>query len=395
MGFIAVWMQWIQMVFGMTSILMIIGAIFAYAIDPALAENKMYILAVILIVYWGCTFINMKGVKTLGWVSTLCVSLGVFLPFFVLVACAIAYVAGGNPIVTDLSFTTENLIPNLSDGGIWALFIGFVFVVMGMEVSAANVTSLKNAKRNYPIAVLLVALFVFVISVVGSFCIFIGIPSEHISMTAGLIQAFQTYFAMWGLDWLTPVMAICMSIGLAGQINSWVLGPVRGIQATAKAGALPKILQKENAEGVPVNLIYLQATLVSIVGVFITVMPNVDDFYFMLLGLTSLVYIVAYLLMFSAAIYLRYKRPDVKRSFTVAGGKLGMWICSGLGIITCLVAGYFGFQPPSTYLGTPSEYFNFMFIGLSVMTIVPVIVYAWGKKTSQAEVTMNKQSIAS
>ncbi|MGF1735296.1 amino acid permease [Photobacterium satsumensis] len=392
MGFVAVWMQWIQMVFGMTSILMIIGAIFAYAIDPALAENKMYILAVILIIYWGCTFVNMRGVKTLGWVSTLCVILGVFLPFFVLVACAIGYLVTGNPIVTDLSLTSANLIPNFSDNGNWALFIGFVFVVMGMEVSASNVSSVKNAERNYPIAVFLVALFVFLVSVIGSFAIFIGIPAEHISMTAGLIQAFQTYFDMWGLGWLTPVMAVCMAIGLAGQVNSWVLGPVRGIQATANAGALPKILQKTNKEGVPVRLVYLQAILISIVGILITVMPNVDDFYFMLLGLTSLVYIVAYLLMFAAAIYLRYKRPDVLRSFKVPGGKLGMWVCSGLGIATCLLAGYYGFLPPSTYAGTASEYFNFQFIGLVVMAIIPLLVYAWGKKSSNAKQKLAMQN---
>lgn len=385
MGFIAVWMQWIQMVFGMTSILMIVGAIFAYAFDPALAQNKMYILAVILVVYWACTLGNMRGVKTLGWVSTLCVILGVFLPFFVLVACAVAYIVGGHPIVTDLSFSTANLIPDFSDRGTWALFIGFVFVVMGMEVSASNVSHVKNAERNYPIAVFLVALFVVIVSVAGSFAIFIGIPTKHISMTAGLIQAFQTYFDMWGLGWLTPIMAVCMAIGLAGQVNSWVLGPVRGLQATANAGALPKVLQKTNKEGVPVNLIYLQAILISIVGVCICVMPNVDSFYFMLLGLTSLVYIVAYLLMFSAAIYLRYKRPDIKRSFTVPGGNIGMWICSGLGIATCLLAGYFGFEAPSSYVGTANSYFNFQFFGLLVMVIIPIIVYAWGKRSNKAE----------
>lgn len=382
MGFMAVWMQWIQMVFGMTSILMIVGATFAYAIAPDLANNKMYILAVILVVYWACTLINMKGVKTLGWVSTLCVILGVMLPFFILIACVIGYLVSGHPIVTPISFTAKSLFPNFSDSGTWALFIGFVFVTMGMECSASNVSSVKNAERNYPIAVFLVALFVVLVSVIGSFAIFIGIPTSHISMTAGLIQAFQTYFDMFGLGWLTPIMAVCMAIGLAGQVNSWVLGPVRGLQAAGNGGALPKVLRKTNKEGVPTTLIYLQATLISIVGILITVMPNVDDFYFMLLGLTSLVYIVAYLLMFTAAIYLKYKRADVKRSFTVPGGKLGMWVVSCFGIATCLLAGYYGFLPPSSFEGSARDYFEFQFIGLLVMIAIPLAVYAWGKHAS-------------
>lgn len=383
LGFVAVWMQWIQMVFGMTSILMIAGAIFAYAFNPDLAANKYYILAVILVTYWLCTFLNMKGVKTLGWVSTLCVISGVFLPFFLLVGCAAAYLIGGGEVVTDMSVSWASMVPNMSDQGTWALFIGFVFVVMGMEVSASNVSSVKNAEKNYPLAILLVTAFVVIVSIVGSISIFVGIPVDKISMTAGLIQAFETYFNMFGIGWLTPIMAICMALGLVGQVNSWVLGPVRGLQAAGRTGTLPQVLRKENEHGVPTNLIYLQAILISIVGITITVMPNVDDFYFMILGLTSLVYIVAYLLLFAAAITLRYTKKDVKRSFNVPGGTLGMWILCGLGIMTCLVAGYFGFQAPGNYEGTAAEYFNFQMTGLVIMILIPFGVYAWGKANTK------------
>ncbi len=392
-GFVAVWMQWIQMIFGMTSILMIIGATFAYVISPALATNKLFILACILVVYWACTLSNLKGLKTLGWVSTLCVILGVFLPFFVLVGCAIAYVAGGHPIMTNMSMSWGNMIPNLSDKGTWALFIGFVFVVMGMEVSAANVTSVKNSSRNYPIAVILVAIFVVLVSVIGSIAIFVGIPSKDISMTAGLTQAFQIYFQRWGFGWVNRIMALCITIGLAGQVNSWVLGPIRGIQVTGRQGILPKFFQRSNEHGVPVRLVMLQAILISIVGILVTVMPNVNSFYFMLLGLTSLVYIVAYLLMFSAAIYLRHKRPDAPRVFKVPGGTLGMWIVSGFGILTCLVAGYFGFMPPSSYAGSAHSYFQFQFIGLIVMIIIPLLVFAWGKRSNAKADKQQKQTV--
>ena len=165
-------------------------------------------------------------------------------------------------------------------------------------------------------------------------------------------------------------------------MNSWVLGPIRGIQVTGKAGALPKFFQGSNKAGVPVRLVLLQAILISIVGILVTVMPNVNSFYFMLLGLTSLVYIVAYLLMFSAAIYLRYKFPNAERTFKVPGGKIGMWICSGFGIATCLIAGYFGFMAPSSYAGTAKGYFDFQFIGLIVMIIIPILVFAWGKHSN-------------
>ena len=119
------------------------------------------------------------------------------------------------------------------------------------------------------------------------------------------------------------------------------------------------------------TLVLIQAVAITIVGVLITVMPNVDNFYFMLMGLTGLVYLVAYLFMFSAAIYLRYKRPDVERSFRVPGGKLGMWICSGLGLAISLLAGYLGFIPPGSFHGSAHEYLQFQLIGLAVMVVIP------------------------
>lgn len=63
-------------------------------------------------------------------------------------------------------------------------------------------------------------------------------------MTAGLMQAFELYFNQWGMGWLAPVMGLCIGLGLVGQVNSWVLGPVRGLQATADSGALPEFLQR-------------------------------------------------------------------------------------------------------------------------------------------------------
>ncbi|GGY11560.1 transporter [Paludibacterium paludis] len=380
LGFVAVWLQWIQMVFGMTSIIMIIAATIAYVIDPALASNKMYMLGMILAIWWGCTLVNMRGLKTLGWVSTVCVCLGVFLPGILLIMCGVTYVLSGNPIMTDVSFTWNNLVPSLSDKGTLGLFIGFIFVVMGMEVSASNVSSIRDARRNYPIAIILVSCIMVALSVIGSAAIFVAIPKENISMTAGLMQAFELYFSKWGFGWLAPVMGLAIALGLIGQVNSWVLGPVRGLQATADSGALPEFLQKTNKHGVPVTLVMIQAVAISLVGILITVMPNVDNFYFMLMGLTGLIYLVAYLFMFSAAIYLRYKRPDVERSFKVPGGNAGMWICSGLGLLISLTAGYLGFFPPGSFKGTAATYQTFQCIGLGVMLVIPFLVYSYGQK---------------
>ena len=386
LGFVAVWLQWVQMIFGMTSIMMVIATSLAYVFDPALATNKHFVLAVILVVYWVCTLLNMNGMKTLGWLSTLSVIIGVYIPFIVLLIGAGIYLFAGHPLKTDFSFTTQNLFPQHVDMSTLAIFIGFVFVTMGMEASASNVTSLQNPKRNYPIAIIWVALIMVILSVFGSFAIMVGIAPKDISMTSGLMQVFDYYFGMLHIGWMTKLMALCLSIGMIGQINSWVLGPVRGLQVTAEHKLLPPVMRKHNAHGVPTTLVLLQATLISIVGLLITTMNNVDNFYMILMSLVGQTYLAAYLLMFAAAIWLRYKDPAAQRPFMIHGGKTaGMWIISGLGILTSLVAGYLGFFAPSGYHGSSSGYSWFVLGGLVIMVVIPFIVYAWGQHAKRQE----------
>ena len=42
-----------------------------------------------------------------------------------------------------------------------------------------------------------------------------------------------------------------------------------------------------------------------------------------------------YILVFAAAIRLRYTKPAAVRPFTIPGGKAGIWIVAGLGLAGC------------------------------------------------------------
>jgi amino acid transporter len=62
-GFLAVWLQWVNTLVWFPTMLAFIGGTFAYFIDPALAQNNHFILAVIVIVFWVVTFINLQALK--------------------------------------------------------------------------------------------------------------------------------------------------------------------------------------------------------------------------------------------------------------------------------------------------------------------------------------------
>ena len=90
-GFFAVWMQWIHNVTWFPAILSFSAATFASLINPALAENKVYLLCCILGGFWGFTIFNCFGLKLSSWFSAFGVIAGTIIPGFLLIGLGMAW----------------------------------------------------------------------------------------------------------------------------------------------------------------------------------------------------------------------------------------------------------------------------------------------------------------
>lgn len=67
--FLAIWLQWMESTIWFPTVLTFGAVALAFsgtgaAHDEAMASNKLYTLAVVLIIYWAATFISLKG---MGW----------------------------------------------------------------------------------------------------------------------------------------------------------------------------------------------------------------------------------------------------------------------------------------------------------------------------------------
>ncbi len=58
------------------------------------------------------------------------------------------------------------------------------------------------------------------------------------------------------------------------------------------------------------------------------------------------IYLVMYALMFVSVIVLRFTKPKTERSFRIPGGKAGLWIVAGTGLITSVLGICFMFVHP-------------------------------------------------
>lgn len=268
-----------------------------------------------MLVYWGATFINFHGLKTASWLTTLFVITGTLLPAAVIILLGLVWAFMGHPLQFLQSQT--HFLPDFSNFNNIAFLGGTVLLFAGMEVGAVHVTDMKNPKRQYAKAVFISMSIIIAIFLLGALAIGSALPIKAISLTAGIMQAFKELLDLYHLKWLVPLIGFLVAFGAIGGIIAWIGGPSKGLLATAKSGELPKFLQHVNKNGIQTHILWVQGIIVTILAFVFLLIPNVSGAYFLLSALTVTLYLVMYMLLYAAAIRLRYSKPNVQRQYKI------------------------------------------------------------------------------
>jgi putative glutamate/gamma-aminobutyrate antiporter len=372
-GFLAIWMQWMENIIWYPTSLSFIVATSAYIFNPTLAENKLYIMIMVLTIFWVLTLINFLGMKFSGWFSTICALVGTLLPGLVIIAYGLIWILHGHPSYIQYSlnhlFPTSNTIQQLG------CMAGLMLMLGGLEMSANHAKEVKNPRRTYPFAILISTVLILCIYSLGSLAIASVVPQEKLNLAAGSIEAFKTFFSYFDISWATPYMATLMSIGALGMVSTWIAGPTKGILATAEHGELPPLLQKTNKKSMPVALLLSQGIVMTIMSCVFLFMPTVSSSYWMLFNLAAILYLIMYLLMFISAIILRYKKPEVDRAFKIPGKNIGMWIASSCGILGSSFGIIMSFFPFESLQKINIIYYDiFLFVGIVFFVSISLII---------------------
>jgi len=376
LGFFSIWLQWNYMVIGVIAMLYFVGGSLAFVFAPALASSRWFLLAVLLAVIWGSTLASLKGQKVSGMISTVGFLGGVLLPGSVIIILGIIYLLTGNAPQMSLSFTEGNIIPSFGQITTIVLLVAFMRTFSGIEASSSHAAEVDDPKRNYPIAIFFVVALGLTLNLLGSLAVGIVVPQKQISLLAGIMEALSVFFAQFNLSWLVPVFGLLAAGGAVGGISTWVMGPVKGLHATALNGELPPFFQKVNEHGAPERLLIIQAVLVSIIGGALLMMPNLNIAFWTSTCMAMMIYFAMYSMMILAGLRLRYKEPKVKRAYKVPGGNPGMWAISVLGLVT-LLAGFIValFPPAELPAGNVALYETVLIGGIIIIYAIPFVIY--------------------
>ena len=378
-GFLAIWLQWIESTIWYPTVLTFGAVSLAFiglndASDATLASNKVFTLVIVLAIYWIATFIALKGLSWVGKISKWGGLIGTIIPAGLLIILGITYIASGGHNYMDMS---QGFFPDLRKMDNLVLASSIFLFYAGMEMMGVHVMDVNNPSKNYPKAIIIGSLATVVIFILGTFALGVIIPAKDINLTQSLLIGFDNYFRHFHMSWAGPIIAIALMFGVLASVLTWVAGPSKGIYMVGKAGYLPPFFQESNKNGVQRNILLVQGGIVTLLSLLFVVMPSVQSFYQILSQLTILLYLIMYMLMFAAAIVLRYKMKTTPRPFKIGKGNALMWILGVVGFGGSLLAFVLSFIPPSQIeTGSNTVWYSVLIIGCVVMVVIPYIIYA-------------------
>ncbi len=381
LGFLAIWLQWIESTIWFPTVLTFAAVSIAFigpnqSWDAAVSANSLYVLVIVLLVYWTATLLNFRGMSLSGAVTKWGTLIGTVLPAALLIILGMLYWGMGNPI--DIQMQPRDFFPDLSKFDNIVLAASIFLFYAGMEMSAVHVRDVENPGRNYPLAIGIASVLTVCIFVFGTLAIGFIIPESQINLVQSLLVAYDKLLTWFGTKWMGSVIAVCLTFGVLAQVVAWVGGPSRGLLEVGCAGYLPRFMQRTNRHGVQVGILLIQGCVVTLLSVFFVILPSVQTAYQVISQLTIILYLIMYMLMFAAAIYLRHREPDTPRSFRIPGGRYcGMWVVGGLGLVGSIIAFLLSFVPPSQIpVGSPVVYVGILIVGTVLFAGIPFLIYA-------------------
>jgi amino acid transporter len=373
-GFLAVWFEWVENIPYFPTVLAFCAATFAYVVEPGLAHDRAYLVIAMLTIFWGLTVANFFGMRWSARLNNVGVILGTILPAAVLMVLGVYWLSAGRH--TQILFHASKLAPDLASVNDMVFFVAVLLSYGGIEMAGFHSKEMRSPARDYPRAILTACVLIVGISIMATLAIGFVVPHAKLSLVAGLMQAFEAFFSAVGFGgWVTKVMALLVGLGTLALISTWLLGPAKGLYATEQAGDLIPELEYVNRRHVPVAILVAEAAASSLFAVLFLFVPSINTGYWMLTALTTQLILMMYIQVFAAAIRLRYTEPSADRPFRIPGGRPGIWIVGGMGVIGCLFGFVMGFVPPTgvKHWATP-VYVGAMVFGILITSAPPFIV---------------------
>lgn len=370
LAFFTLWLSWMASVAWFPAILAFTATMLAHMLSPLIPQvehSTIFILFCMISVFWLITISNFFGIEFSGFFSTCGVVVGTLIPGLLIILLGLWWMFAGHH--SHILLSIQDLVPDYGLDNI-TLFPVVLLSLSGVELAAYHLREAKNPQLHYPRALLIASIFILGVYILGTLAIAIVVPQHELSLSSGLIQAFTVFFSHVGLPWLVPLLAACLLLGAFAGLNAWIIGPAKGMLVVAQDGFLPEWLCKVNKRGVPTALLVLQAVIGSILSLIFIYIKNDNTSILLLTSLAAQFTCLVYILIFCAAVKLRYSQPKVTRPFKVAA----IWLVAGSGIVACIFSFFIVYVPHSKLISIGYMLYGLLLLFSFILLIIPTFL---------------------
>jgi len=384
-GFIAGWTYWIYTVFYFPGLLLASASMSAYVIGErgaALAQDRTYLVVCSLCLLLIAVVLNIIGLNIGKWLQN-AGGVGTYAPLVILVGVAVAVVWRHGSAT---HFTVANMMPtwNWDTINFWSQ-IAFAFT--GLELVSCMAEEVHNPRKTLPRAVFGAGALIALMYIVGTFAILALVPAADLDPQSGVFHAITVGTVALRIGFLGVFAAMLVTAGNAGGVGSTVAGVARvpfqvGIDRYLPA-AFGKIHPKWKT---PYISILVQAALSGAILLVSQISETTRGAYQGLIDVAIILYFLPFLYMFAAVIKLasRKDRTANTHAVLIPGGRLGVWVCGGLGAAVVLLGIFVSLVPP----GDSSNKWLFevkVLVETLISIFIGLVLYWRGARAKQAE----------
>ncbi len=336
------------------------------------------IAMICLVIFLFFLWISSKGLTTLKRIGGVAgTAMFIMSLLFILLAVSAPSLTGASFATPDMG-NIKSYIPKF-DFAYFTTISMLVFAVGGAEKISPYVNETKNASKEFPKGMLVLAIMIGICAILGSFSMGMLFDSNNVPkdlMANGAYEAFGKLGAYYNVGNLFVIVyAIAQMLAQISALAFSIDAPLKILLADSDKEFIPESFSKTNAKGTPVKGYILTGILVSILIIVPGLgIKNMNDNYVWLLNLNSIVMPLRYLWVFFAYMMINKMHKEFDSDYKFIknpkiGYIVGLW-CFLFTAFACIL----GAVPKIPYADNHKT-FIFQFI-MNVLT--PIILIGLG-----------------
>jgi amino acid transporter len=341
-GSLAAWFYWINNAYWIPSVYMV----FAGTFDTMfLGTKNVWVQAGIAIVLtWITVAIGTVKLNVSKWIPNVgaVVKVAIFVGLGVL---GVGALLAGRPSAN--AFTLAAFVPTWTDS--LAFLPVLLYNTLGCELMSSAGDEMCDPQKDVPRTILVSGAVISIVYALGALGILVAVPLADLSIVTGAWDALAILGKPWGNAGQTIVFVLGLGFLYAcvGNIVTWSLGVNRIAATAAEQGTFPRIFGRLHPRYKTPHMAFILMGWISTVLLLgnAALSSSPSNVFWMIFKLSSLCFLITYLMVFPSFLILRYRRPAQPRPYRMPFGAPGAWAATVVTTLFIAVACLLFFKP--------------------------------------------------